>query len=63
MEMLSETVLKHGIGAIVLLSHEELREILREIKAKASKKDVNLPVYLTGYVKSLQFYLKNLQEK
>ena len=31
MEILTEMALKHGIGAIVLLSREELREILREV--------------------------------
>ena len=55
--------LKHGIGAIVLLSHEELMEILREVQAKASNKDTNLLFYLSVDVKQLQFYLKNLQEK
>ena len=62
-EILSEMALKHGIGAIVLLSHEELREILREVQAKANSKDENLLFYLSIDVKQLQFYLKNLQEK
>ena len=54
---------KHGIGAIVLLSHEELREILRKVQAKANSKDENLLSCLSIDVKQLQFYLKNLQEK
>ena len=62
-EILSEMALKHGIGAIVLLSHEELMEILREVQAKASNKDTNLLFYLSVDVKQLQFCLKNLQEK
>ena len=62
MEILSEMALKHGIGAIVLLSHEELREILREVQAKAIDK-TNLCCHLSIKVKQLQFYLKNLQEK
>ena len=57
--VLSEIASKHGAEAIVLLSRDELREI----KAKADKKGTNLPRYLLGDVKSLQFCLKNLQEK
>ena len=63
MEILSEMALKHGIGAIVLLSHEELREILREVQAKASDQGTSLCFYLSGKVNQLQFHLKNLQEK
>ena len=63
MEILSEMTLTSGICAIVLLSHEELREILREIKAKANKQDENLRFNLSGDANQLQFYLKNLQGK
>ena len=59
MSVLSDMASKHGIDAIVLLSCEELREI----KAKAHKQATNLPHYLIGEMKSLQFYLKNLQKK
>ena len=62
-EILSEMALKHGIGAIVLLSHEELDKILHEVQAKANNKDANLCFYLSVKVKQLQFYLKNFQEK
>ena len=63
MDVLSEMALKHGTCAIVLLSHEELREILHEIKAKARKKHTHLTVCLSSDVRSLQLCLKNLQEK
>ena len=62
-EILREIALKHGIDAIVILSHEELREILHEIQARASEQDTKLCFYLSGDVKQLQFYLNNLQEK
>ena len=55
MDVLSEMALKCGICPIVLLSHEELRETLREIKAKARKKDMNLLACASGDGKSLQF--------
>ena len=51
MEILSEMALKHGIGAIVLLSHEELREILREVQAKANDKDTNFQFCISVDVK------------
>ena len=62
MQILSEIALKHGTGAIVLLSHEELRDVFCEIKAKARNQDMNLPFYLSSDVKHLHFYLKNLEE-
>ena len=59
MSVLSDIASKHRTYDIALLSHEELRGII----AKESKQDINLPHYLRGHVKSLQFCLKNLQEK
>ena len=59
MSVLRETSSKHGIDAIALLYHEEVLEII----AKARNQGTNIPYYLRGHVKSLQLYLKNLQEK
>ena len=62
-KIISDMASKHRIEAIVLLSHEEIRKILSEIKAKASKQGTNSPRCLSSDVRSLQIYLKTLQEK
>ena len=54
-KILNDMTSKHGTDAIVILSHEELRKILRETKAKGNKKGTNLPYYVSSDVKSLQF--------
>ena len=59
MSFLRDVASKDGMQSIVLFSYRELRSI----KAKAGKQGTNIPSYLLGDVKSLQFYLKNLQEK
>ena len=56
---LSDVAWKYGTCAIALLSYEKLRKVI----AKPKNQDTNLPCYLYGYMMSLQFCLKNLQEK
>ena len=63
MKILSDVASKHVTCAIVLLSHEELSEILRKIKSKANMQGTNHHFHLSGDVRSLQFYLSNLKEK
>ena len=57
--ILRDMMLENGIEAIVLLSYEDLRNI----KDQADKQGTGLPFYLVTEIKSLQFYLKHLQEK
>ena len=52
MSVLCDTTSEHGTDAIALLSCEDLLSM-----------DANLPFYLVEEVKSLQLYLKRLQEE
>ena len=57
--VLRDATSKHGAHTIDLLCYEEIREI----KSMSDKQGTNLPCYLLGDTKSIQFYLKNFQEK